>query len=92
MTVSETLLVALNKTCWTTREKLRQAIIEHLIDTDVQSFCEMGRTDMADAYEDKIRNGCVGYEKMTDEQLSKDVEDSCDFETADDVKEYFELD
>jgi hypothetical protein len=90
--IEKTLLTALNKACWTKRKELRQAIIDHLIDSDVQAFCEMSRTDMADKYADKIQNGCVGYWKMTDEQLAKEVEDSDDFPDVQSVKEYFELD
>jgi hypothetical protein len=47
---------------------------------------------MSDVYVEKIRNGCVGYEKMDDAQLSQEVEDSNDFEDVESVKEYFELD
>jgi hypothetical protein len=92
MTIKETLLTALNKACWTKRKELRRAIVDHLVDADLTSFCDMSRTDMADIYSDKIQNGCIGYEKMTDEQLAEEVEDSEDFESVDEVKEHFEID
>jgi hypothetical protein len=89
MTIKETVLAALNNACWTKRKELRSKIVDHLVDADLQSFCDMSRTDMADTYSDKIQNGCVGYTKMTDEQLAQEVSD--DFEDVEEVKEYFEL-
>ncbi|MFA5767636.1 MAG: hypothetical protein WC919_06980 [Candidatus Paceibacterota bacterium] len=48
-------------------------VIERLVDNLVSAFIDSSSTDRADIYGDLLRDGCVGYDKMTKTQLINEM-------------------
>jgi hypothetical protein len=48
-------------------------VIDRLVDIMVSAFVDSSATDRADIYGDLLRDGCVGFDKMTKTQLINEL-------------------
>jgi hypothetical protein len=48
-------------------------VIDRLVDNEVSAFIDSNSTEKADTYGDLLRDGCVGFDKMTKTQLINEM-------------------
>jgi hypothetical protein len=48
-------------------------VIDRLVDNEVSAFIDSSSTDKADTYGDMLRDGVVGFDKMTRTQLINEM-------------------
>jgi len=48
-------------------------VIDRLVDNEVSGFIDCNSTERADIYGDLLRDGCVGFDKMTRTQLINEM-------------------